>query len=292
MSGQAVLEVARTASLEVLRKTAAGLMLGWPEDEVLLPMRSVPEGTSVGDFLEVFVYLDSEDRLVATTDEPVAEADEFASLQVVTVTSTGAFLDWGLPKDLLLPFRMQLQPVQPKQQIVVRVMVDSVSGRPVATTKIERFLDSTPDWLREGQAVELLFYEETDLGSKAIIDGRFGGLLYHEPGRLGPEIGSTETGYIQQIREDGKIDLTLTARGQAAIDQSSEIVLEALANAGGRLELGDRSEPEAIRSQLGLSKKAFKRAIGALYRARQIQIGETSIERLDIAHEKKRKEQP
>jgi predicted RNA-binding protein (virulence factor B family) len=276
-----MLEVARTASLEVLRKTPTGLMLGWPEDEVFLPARNVQDGISPGDFLEVFLYLDSEDRLVATIDQPLAEADEFASLRVVAVTSTGAFLDWGLPKDLLLPFRMQLRPVHPEERIVVRVLVDSVSGRPIATTLVERFLEPIPEWLREGQAVDLLVYEETELGTKAIIDGRFGGLLYHEPGSPGLELGSSETGYIQRIRDDGKIDLTLAPSGKAAIDHSRQIILEALAKAGGRLDLGDRSEPDAIREKLGLSKKAFKRAIGALYRERRIKIAETSIESID-----------
>ena len=276
-----MLEVARTASLEVLRKVATGVMLGSPEDEVLLPSRNVPEGTGPGDVLEVFLYLDSEDGLIATTDKPLAEADEFASLRVVSVTSTGAFLDWGLPKDLLLPFRMQLQPVHTGQRVVVRVLVDSVSGRPIATTLVERFIEPTPDWLREGQSVDLLVYEETDLGSKAIIDGRFGGLLYHDPDSPGPEVGASKTGYIQRIREDGKIDLSLAPSGKAAIENSREVVLQALTDGGGRLDLGDRSEPEAIRQKLGLSKKAFKRAIGALYRERLIKISETSIESVD-----------
>jgi predicted RNA-binding protein (virulence factor B family) len=279
-----MLEVARSASLEVLRKTPTGVMLGWPGDEVFLPARNVRDGISPGDFVDVFLYLDSEDRLTATTDSPLAEADEFASLRVVAVSSTGAFLDWGLPKDLLLPFRMQLHPVLPEERIVVRVLVDSVSGRPIATTLVERFLEPTPDWLREGQAVELLAYEETELGTKAIIDGRFGGLLYHEPGRPGLEPGHSETGYIQRIRDDGKIDLSLAPSGKVAIEYSREIILEALAKAGGRLDLGDRSEPEAIREKLGLSKKAFKRAIGALYRERRIKIAETSIELIDQSH--------
>jgi predicted RNA-binding protein (virulence factor B family) len=279
-----MLEVARSASLEVLRKTPTGVMLGWPGDEVFLPARNVRDGISPGDFVDVFLYLDSEDRLTATTDPPLAEADEFASLRVVAVSSTGAFLDWGLPKDLLLPFRMQLHPVLPEERIVVRVLVDSVSGRPIATTLVERFLEPTPDWLREGQAVELLAYEETELGTKAIIDGRFGGLLYHEPGRPGLEPGHSETGYIQRIRDDGKIDLSLAPSGKVAIENSREIILEALAKAGGRRDLGDRSEPEAIREKLGLSKKAFKRAIGALYRERRIKIAETSIELIDQTH--------
>ncbi len=276
-----MLEIGKTVSLEILRTVPMGMILGWPEHEVLLPSRYVPDGTSPGDVVEVFLYVDSEDRPIATTERPLAQADEFASLRVVSVSSTGAFLDWGLPKDLLLPFRLQLQRVHPEQQIVVRVLCDSVSGRPVATTLIERFLEAPPDSLREGQAVRLLVYEETDLGSKAIIDGRFGGLLYYESGSRGLEIGASGTGYIQRIRSDGKIDLTLTPSGRAAIDDARETLLHALRDAGGRLELSDRSEPEVIRNALGLSKKAFKRAVGVLYRERRIRIGDSSIELID-----------
>lgn len=248
---------------------------------MLLPSRYVPDGLSPGEFMEVFLYTDSEDRPIATTEKPYVQADEFASLKVVSLSSSGAFLDWGLPKDLLLPYRSQLQPVHPEQRVVVRVLCDSVSGRPVATTRVERFLEPPPAQLREGQKVELLIYEETDLGCKAIIDGRFGGLLYHEPDGRSLEIGTSGTGYIQRIRADGKIDLTLVPRGKAAIDDSRETLLDALHRAGGRLELSDRSDPDVIRSSLGLSKKAFKRAIGVLYRERRIRISDSSIELVD-----------
>jgi predicted RNA-binding protein (virulence factor B family) len=276
-----MLEIGKTASLEVLREVPMGMMLGSADEEVLLPTRYVPEGTSPGDVVEVFVYTDSEDRPIATTEQPLARADEFACLRVVSVSPVGAFLDWGLSKDLLLPFRSQLQRVRPEQRVVVRVFCDSVSGRPVATAKVERFLVEPPDDLREGQAVQLLVYEETDMGSKAIVDGSFGALVYHEPGRGRLEIGSSPTGYVQRIRADGKVDLSLSPSGKAAIDADREILLEALQNAGGRLELSDRSPPDELRSALGLSKKAFKRAVGALYRERLIRLGDSWIESID-----------
>jgi predicted RNA-binding protein (virulence factor B family) len=276
-----MLEIGKTVSLEVIRAVPMGMMLGWPTEEVLLPTRYVPEGTAPGDVLEVFLHTDSEDRPVATTEKPLAEADQFASLRVDSVTSTGAFLDWGLPKDLLLPFRSQIQPVQPDEQVVVRVLCDSISGRPVATTFVERFLEVPSERLREGQAVELLVYEETELGKKAIIDGLFGGLLYHEADGVDPEIGASVTGYIDRIRADGKIDLTLAPRGKAAIDDSRKTLLDALHEAGGRLELCDQSDPALIRQTLGLSKKAFKRAVGVLYRERRIRIEEASITLVD-----------
>jgi len=272
------IEIGKTNSLEVLRVVPMGLILGDAVDEVLLPTRYVPQGAEPGDRLEVFVYTDSEDRPIATTETPVAEVGEFASLRVVAVGRLGAFLDWGLPKDLLLPFRFQLRRVEPEQIVVVRITCDRVSGRPVATTKIDRFLESGSEGLREGQAVDLLFYEETDLGTKAVVDGRFGGLLYHELGKFGPEPGTRQTGYVQHVREDGKLDLTLAPSGKAGIDAAREIVVDALRSAGGRLELGDRSEPNEIRTRLGISKKAFKRALGALYRERRIRIGESFVE--------------
>jgi predicted RNA-binding protein (virulence factor B family) len=273
-----MLEIGKSASLEVLRVVPMGVILGSAEAEVLLPARYVPEGSSPGDVVDVFLYTDSEDRPIATTDRPLAKADEFACLRVVSVTPVGAFLDWGLPKDLLLPFRSQLQQVRPEQRVVVRVFCDSISGRPVATAKIERFLEAPSDDLREGQPVQLLIYENTELGSKAVVDGRYGGLLYHRRGEKPLAIGSSPTAYVQRIRNDGRLDLTLTPSGKAASDEARGILLEALHHAGGRLELSDRSDPEEIRRILALSKKAFKRAVGALYRERRIRMGDSSIE--------------
>jgi hypothetical protein len=272
-----MLQIGKTVSLEVLRTVPMGLILGCREDEVLLPTRSVPKGAVPGDFLEVFLYTDSEDRPIATTDKPLAQADEFASLRVASVSRIGAFLDWGLPKDLLLPFRSQLGPVREGDLVVVRVMCDSISGRPIATMKVERFLEDPPEDLREGQSVALLLYEETDLGMKAIVDSSFGGLVHVRVAERGPEIGASVEGFVQRIRSDGKIDLTLTPIGRAAVDAARDALVTALERAGGRLELGDQSSPEEIRRVLGLSKKAFKRAAGALYRERRIRIEETSI---------------
>ncbi len=278
-----MLEIGKTVTLEVLRAVPMGLILGSVEDEVLLPKRYVPKGTSVGDGIEVFLYTDSEDRPIATTQKPLAQAGEFALLSVVSVNRTGAFLDWGLPKDLLLPFRYQLHPLRAGQRLVVRVMYDEVSGRPVASARVERFLKPPPKGLCEGQAVKLLIYEETDLGSKAIVDDHFTGLLYSEPGDSRLAVGESPPGYVQRIRADGKVDLMLTPSGQAGVDSARATLLEALLAAGGRLELSDRSTPEEIRRTLSLSKKAFKRAAGALYRERRIRISDSSIELIDSA---------
>ena len=282
-----MLPIGKTVSLEVLRTVPMGLILGDAshevDDEVLLPGRYVPESTSTGDILEVFLYTDSEDRPIATTERPFVEADQFACLRVVSATSTGVFLDWGLEKDLLLPFRSQLGRSRPEDFVVVRVLTDAISGRPVATQQVERFMEQPPEDLRQGQPVEVLIYEETELGYKAIVDSRFGGLLYHDPAQSEIEIGASGTGYVQQIRPDGKINLTLSPTGRAGLDDARAILLDALVEAGGHLDLHDRSQPEEIQRILGLSKKAFKRAVGGLYRERSLRINESSIELIESA---------
>jgi hypothetical protein len=274
-------EIGKTSSLEVLRAVPMGLILGTEEQEVLLPGRYVPPGAVPGDVLEVFIYTDSEDRPIATTETPLVRAGEFACLRVVSVNPTGAFLDWGLPKDLLLPYSSQLGRARANDHVVVRVLCDPVSGRPVATAKIERFLEATPEDLREGQAVEILVYERTDLGLKTITNGRFGALLYPEAGQPELEPGDTATAFVHRIRADGKVDLGLAARGRTAAQDAREVVLAKLLEAGGRIDLGDQSDPDAIRATLGLSKKAYKRAIGMLYREGRIRLAATHIELTD-----------
>jgi predicted RNA-binding protein (virulence factor B family) len=276
-----MLDICKTVTLEILRTAPMGLILGDYDGEVLLPTRYVPEGVAPGDEIEVFLYTDSEDRPIATTEKPLAQADEFACLRVVSVTKTGAFLDWGLPKDLLLPFAYQVHPVSADERVVVRVLLDEVSQRPVATAKFQRYVDLPPEDLRAGQAIEWMVFEETDLGSKAIVNGEFEGLFYGAVGEPGLKRGDTGSGYVQRIRDDGKVDLSRTPMGLAGIESARDVLLEALGQAGGKLELGDRSDPNEIRSTLGLSKKAFKRAAGALYRERKVRVEDHSIELIE-----------
>jgi predicted RNA-binding protein (virulence factor B family) len=273
------LPIAEKLELEILRKAPMGWILGTEDCEVLLPGSVAPRDAQVGETLSVFVYTDSEDRPIATTQMPLARAGEFASLRVVEVSDQGAFLDWGLPKDLFLPFRSQIGPVSADHTVIVYVEVDRISQRPVATMKVEGHLEAPPPGLREGQGVDLLIYDETELGCKAVVDGHYGGLLYFDDrGGLPPEIGSRCRGYIARVRSDGKIDLTLTASGREGADHAQETLRRALVEAGGVLPLTDKSPPEEIRNALGLSKKAFKRAVGALYKARAVRLHENSIE--------------
>ncbi len=279
------LPIAETIELEILRKAPMGLILGRGEDDILLPKAVVPSNAQIGDTLSVFIYTDSEDRPIATTLTPLAQAEEFACLRVIEVGAKGAFLDWGLPKDLFLPFSSQIGQVIANHNVIVFVEVDRISQRPVATMKVEGHLAEPPSGLLEGQGVDLLIYDETELGCKAIVDGDYGGLLHFDDrGRVPPEIGSACRGYISRVRSDGKINLTLQASGREGADHALDAVRAALREAGGRLPLTDKSPPQEIQAAVGLSKKAFKRAVGGLYKVREIRFTESSIELVDDTH--------
>lgn len=271
-------ELGRMNVLSVRRLVEPGAVLGRDDFEVLLPRKEVPPGLAVDDAIEVFLYRDSEDRPIATTRTPRAQAGRFACLEVKDVTRFGAFLDWGLDKDLLLPFAAQAYPIRERgRRIVVYVSCDPVSGRMMAATKFNRRFAAPPADLRPGQPVELLPYERTDLGFNAIVDQSFKGLIHHDDSGPPPAIGETVTGYVQRIREDGLVDLSLRPSGLRASRLARDEVLEALQAAGGRLALGDASPPEAIQERLGISKKAFKKAIGGLYRDGLIAMTDDSI---------------
>ena len=271
--------IGQRSLLSVTRIATPGVYLdGGERGEILLPGRYVPNGTLVGEAFDVFVHRDSEDRLVATTEIPRATVGEFASLRVVSANpQVGAFLDWGLSKDLFLPLREQGRRVGPGDWVVVYIFVDLKTDRIVATTRLNRHLNVAPPTYVEGQAVDLLITGRTTLGYNAIVSGAHMGLLYHNelPGPL--DIGQKLDGYVRAFRPDGKIDLTINPSGYGKVAPLKEQVLEALAAAGGRLALGDASPPERIRAAFGVSKKAFKQAIGALYKERRITIGERGI---------------
>lgn len=271
-------EIGRPNNLEVVKFHDAGAYLdGGPYGEILLPNRYVTHLTRIGEFVDVFVYFDSEDRIVASTDFPKAMVDEFAYLQVVSTTSFGAFLDWGLPKDLLLPFREQKQPVVANRSYVVYVYVDSRSNRIVATTKVERYLNLEEPIFQAGDEVSLLIFEKTDLGFKAIINNTHTGVLYLNEVFKPLEIGQTIKGFIKKMRPDGKIDLATEQQGYQKVDPISADLLQHLKDSGGFLSLNDNSDPDQIKQQLQMSKKTFKKAVGALYKRQLITIEENGI---------------
>lgn len=274
-----VAKIGRRNILSVARIATPGVYLdGGESGEILMPGRYVPKGTIVGESFQVFVHRDSEDRLVATTETPRAVVGEFASLRVISANPRiGAFLDWGLSKDLLLPIREQSRRVEPGEWVVAYIFVDVKTDRIVATTRLNRHLNVTPPTYIEGQPVDLLVTGRTTLGYNAIVCSAHNGLLYHNelPGPL--EVGQRLDAYVRAVRPDGKIDLTINPSGYTRVAPLKEQVLEALASRGGKLPLGDRSPPGEIRDAFGVSKKAFKQAIGSLYRERRIVIEENGI---------------
>lgn len=274
-----MLKIGNTNTLTVARTSDFGLYLSSSQGDILLPNRYVTPQMEVGHTLDVFVYTDSEDRLVCVTDVPRAEAGEFAALRVKEVTSFGAFLDWGLEKDLLLPFKEQLNPVRTGDTVVVRVCLDPRTQRVIAVAKLQPFFHRDTTSLQEKQEVLLLVFQETELGYKVLVDRRYEGLVYRNEVFEPLRIGEQKTGYVKKVRDDGKLDISLQPVGVVAgMDASRATVLQKLSEADeGYLPYHDKSDPAAIEQAFGLSKKAFKRAIGGLYKDKQIKLEDEGI---------------
>jgi predicted RNA-binding protein (virulence factor B family) len=270
----------RRHTLRVASRHDSGLLLDAGDfGQILLPRRYVPEDLEPGGEIEVFISMDSEDRPVATTESPTVMAGEFALLRVTAVTRVGVFLEWGMPKDLLLPFAEQIRRLQVGDDEVVHVGVDTVSGRLVASAKLKKFAAETaPSHWHGGKSVSLLIAEETDLGFKAIVEDCCWGLLRRIHGAPAPARGMRCSGYISRVREDGLIDLSLDPPGYAKVPVAAEQLAVLLSTAeGGFLPVHDKSSPEQVRKVLGISKKVFKQAAGALYKAGSIRIGDDGI---------------
>ncbi|TBU77173.1 CvfB family protein [Phytopseudomonas daroniae] len=273
--------IGRMNSLQVVKHTDFGLYLdGGADGEILLPKRYIPKETpsEVEDWLNVFVYLDSEDKLIATTEKPKVQVGEFASLKVVDINRVGLFLDWGLPKDLLLPHSEEKRPLQIGDYCVVHVFVDKRSRRITATARLDRYLDKVPATYKTGDEVDLLVVEPTDMGFKAIINGKHWGLIHKNEVIGFMRGGIRQPGFIKDMRGDGKISLSLQPIGQQAADGLSEQILSRLRESGGVLELSDKSSPERISAMFRVSKGNFKKAIGGLYKQGLIHIHEDRIE--------------
>ncbi|MSR18844.1 MAG: GntR family transcriptional regulator [Phycisphaerales bacterium] len=258
--------------LQVVRETSSGIFLDADNlGEILLPGKHAPRDLRQYDVVDVFIYRDSEDRLVCTTDSPHAMVGEFACLRVSDVHARlGAFLDWGLAKDLLLPYSAQTAPVELGQLVPVVVRVDPVTDRIVASARIYDFLGTEPPRFQDGEAVQLLIVGKTPLGFNAIVNNSHIGLLYQTDLASPLEIGARMPGFVRRVREDGKLDLGIDAVGYERIAPLTERIMQALAAAGGRLSLDDDSSPELVRETFGVSKRVFKQALGLLYRERRI----------------------
>lgn len=263
--------------LKIVKSTRFGLFLDGDQlGEILLPSRYVPETYELGQSLTVFLYFDSEDKLIATTELPLAQVGQFANLKVVSLEPVGAFLDWGLAKDLFLPFREQTRAIRRGQHCLVYVYMDS-SDRIAASMRIEKFLDKTPGTLKEGDKVDLVIYGKTDLGYKAIINGKHMGMLFANEVFKPLQQGMGTTGYIKNVREDGKIDLRLQPPDGEDTQEIADKILSLLRQRGGFVAITDKTPPEVIYQNFAVSKKKFKIALGGLYKKRLISIDERGI---------------
>ena len=264
--------------LEVVKQVDFGVYLNGGDDgEILLPSRYVPEGCKPGDMLNVFIYLDNEERLIATTLQPKVQVGEFACLEVAWVNEYGAFLDWGLMKDLFVPFREQKQKMQKGYRYVVHAHVDEDSYRIMASAKVERYLSKEMPPYQPGEEVEVMVWQRTDLGYKLIVDNQFSGLVYQREIFKALEPGMKMSAYIRQVREDGKIDLTLQKDGLQKVGDFAEVLLQYIKDHDGYTPLNDKSAAEDIYDAFEVSKKTFKKAVGDLYKKRLIVLVEDGI---------------
>jgi predicted RNA-binding protein (virulence factor B family) len=245
--------------------------------EVLLPNKFCPAEAIEGDIINVFIFRDSEDRLTATTTVPLIELGQFACLEVVSVTSIGAFLHWGLEKDLFVPFKEQHHKLVEGEYAVAYLFRDEVTDRLLASTKISKWLEKTDVKLLYNTPVELLCFEETEIGYRVIINQKHQGIIYKNEVFQPVEMGDQLKGYVRLVRENGHVDVSLTPMGHKKVSKLSETLLDAIESAGGFLALHDKSDANLIQSKLGMSKKAFKQTVGVLYKAKQITIEEAGI---------------
>lgn len=248
------------------------LLAGGKSGDILLPGRDLPENCQPGEEIVVLVYKDAEDRLLATTRKPLVTVGRFASLRVVETTAAGAYLDWGVPRDLFVPKSEQLEQMATGGQYPVMVFVDGKTGRLLASSKLEKFLDRQPPNYAEGEEVELLIYDQSELGYKAVVNQAHAGMLYKNEVFQRLVVGQELTGYVKKVRADQKIDLSLKQPGYQAVKDVSQTIFEIIQARGGRIAVTDKSPPEEIYALFGVSKKSFKKAIGALYQKRLITI--------------------
>ena len=279
-----MLQIGNYNTLRVVKLVSFGVYLdGGEGKEILLPTRYVPKGVKVDDEIQVFIYHDNEGRLIATTLRPKAVVGEFAFMRVKSVNDTGAFLDWGLMKDLLVPFKEQKMTMREGKWYLVYVHLDHLIGRIVASARIEKFLGNVPPVYQLNQEVDLLVADDTEIGYKVIVDNLHWGMIYHNQVFQRLERGEHLKGYVKEVREDDKLDISLQPLGYQKIDGISQRILNALQMKEGFLPVHDKSDPEEIYSLFRCSKKAFKQAIGSLYKQRLITIEKEGIRLLPIS---------
>lgn len=267
-----MIEIGKTQKLKIVRDVEFGMYLTDGESDVLLPEKYIPFGCEIGDEIDVFVYNDSKDRPIAVTDEPLAKLGDIVALKVKQVTQVGAFMDIGLEKDLMVPFREQHIKLEEGKSYVVKVLLDFRTNRMIGATKLRGFLEEGNTGLEEGEEVDIIIWEKTDLGFKVIVNQKYEGLVYQNEIFENLEVGDTRKAFLKKLRDDGKIDVALQRQGYTVVRDMSTVVLQKVIDAGGVLFLGDKSTPEDIKEQLGISKKNFKKILGGLYKGGQVDI--------------------
>ncbi len=272
-----MIETGKYNELDVYRVVDFGVYLSDGEDEILLPRKYVPEATEAGDTLRVFVYTDSEDRPIATTLKPKAVVGDIKLMTVVDTNAIGAFLDWGLEKDLLVPFREQKQLMQKGHSYVVKVLFDRVSKRVIASNRYASFTKHCVDQLKPGEEVDIIVCNQTDIGYVCIVNGEYLGMIYKNEIFTPVKTGDELKAYVNRIRTDHKIDVVLRKPGFSGVEAQKEVVIEKLKAAGGHLPYGSKTDPEIIKREFNMSKKVFKQNIGMLYKKRLITIDDDGI---------------
>ncbi len=265
-----MISIGSNSILEVSAHVPAGILLTDGEKEILLPNKFVPKGAKTGDKIDVFVYTDSEDRPIATTQTPLAKVGDFACLKVIDESQHGAFLDWGLDKDLFVPKTEQHSRMIVGRSYVVAVFLDNATHRVAAASRLGEFLDYDISGVHEGSQVQLMVYGFTDRGAQVLVNDRYGGLIFHSETFQRLTIGDKMEGFVGPLRQDNKLDIRLQRSGAGGSFDAQTIILEALKKRDGLLHLGDKSPPDKIYAELGISKKAFKSAVGALYKRKLV----------------------
>lgn len=272
-----MLQVGEFNNLTVVKQVDFGFYLDGGEQEILLPNKYVPDNLQIEDSISVFIYRDSSDRLIATTLIPKVKVNQFAFLKVKDVNKTGAFLDWGLEKDLFVPYKEQREKMIAGNEYVVYCFLDERTDRLVGSTDLNTFFEKENIDLKPNQEVDLLVYKETVLGFSVVINNQYSGVVYHSDDYKKIKTGDRLKGYILKIRDDLKIDVTIRKIGLDAIEESKSLILDELKKWDGYLGLSDHSNPELIKTRLNMSKKIFKKAIGGLYKDGKIELLETGI---------------
>ncbi len=272
-----MIAVGKFNDLRVVAKNSGGLSLSDGEREILLPYSDVQEGIALGDTIEVFVFINKDGQTIATTKEAFAQVDDFAFLTVVDANEEGAYLDLGIGKDVYVPVREQKRPMEIGEGYVVYLYLDESNQRMLASSRLDKFIEEEDFEFDEGDEVKLLISEKTDLGFNAIINNRYVGLLYHNELFTNLQPGDYKKGWIKKIRIEGKIDLSLQPLGYSHILDTKDVILKELRESGGKIELGDKSTPDEIYDRFQISKSAFKKTIGGLYKDRIIQISDHEI---------------